>query len=168
MRIVALNSVTINVSNLERSVDWYRMLGYESADRWQGTLSPEVAAALGFDTPATLKRAHLVHRVDGSEFELVQWLDPNDPEPPYPVPVNHIGIHRVALTTTNMGADVAMLRDRGVVFLSEPTPCCSGPDSWGKIVAFYDPDGVVMELVETPVFGDLIPLLIWLRDLGRD
>jgi len=50
-----------------------------------------------------------------------------------------------------------------VEFISEITPCCSGPDSSGSIVAFYDPDGTVVELVEQPFMDELFAVLKWVR-----
>jgi hypothetical protein len=40
--------------------------------------------------------------------------------------------------------------------ISPITPCCSGPDAWGSIVAFYDPDGAIVELAE-------MPFMTWLQ-----
>jgi hypothetical protein len=48
-----------------------------------------------------------------------------------------------------------------VSMVSAITPCCSGPDSWGGIVAFYDPDGTVMELVEQPLMTFIAWLTSW-------
>jgi catechol 2,3-dioxygenase-like lactoylglutathione lyase family enzyme len=90
---------------------------------------------------------------------------PNDPERAYPVPVNHLGIHRMAFATSDIEADVAALKAQGVEFISEITPCCSGPDSLGSIVAFYDPDGTVVELVEQPFMSQIFSLVAWLRHL---
>ncbi|MBT5792897.1 MAG: hypothetical protein HOI11_20730, partial [Gammaproteobacteria bacterium] len=51
---------------------------------------------------------------------------------------------------------------QGVEFLSPITPCCSGDDSSSSIVAFYDPDGTVIELVEQPyVLHLLFKVITW-------
>ncbi len=161
--IVGLGPVTINVSDLDRSLAWYGLLGYEVTERRTISSSKQEATAFGFDEP--LERAYVLitHASDGSSLELVQWLKPFDPTPPYPIPINHIGIHRMAYLTTDMEGDVVKLKARGVEFVSPVTPCCSGPDSWGDIVAFYDPDGVILELVEQPVMGHIVALM---QDLG--
>ena len=72
-------------------------------------------------------------------------------------------MHRMAFSTSDIAADVAALKAQGVEFVSEVTPCCSGPDSWGSIVAFYDPDGTIVELVEQPGMSQLLSLLNWFR-----
>lgn len=163
--IERLAHVSINVSDFERSRAWYQMLGYELTRRLPETESIEVARAMGFDEPFCIDGAILTHPADGSTIELVQWLAPYDPEPAYPLPVNHLGIGRIALATDDIEADVAALRAQGVAFVSEVTPCCSGPDSWGSIVAFQDPDGAVIELVEQPFLTTLYGVMKWLRDL---
>ena len=100
-------------------------------------------------------------------MELVQWLSPYNPERAYPIPVNHLGIHRTALATTDIEADVATLKAQGVEFVSPITPCCSGPNASGSIVAFYDPDGTIVELVEQSLVSWLMPALLKLRNLLR-
>ncbi len=156
--IYSLGAVSINVSDFRRSQAWYQMLGFELSETLPETETPEVAKALGFDRPWTIEGAVVQHKSDGSTLELVQWHSPFDPEPPYPLPVNHLGLHRMAFSTSDIESDVAVLKAQGVEFVSPITPCCSGDDSWGAIVAFLDPDGTVLELVEQPVMTPLLNL----------
>lgn len=151
-----IGAVVINVSDYQRSLAWYRMLGFEWTADLASTESTAVAAAMGFDAPFTIRGAVLTHVADGSQIELVEWLAPFDPTPPYPIPINHIGIHRMAFTSGDIEADTAALVAEGVPMISPITPCCSGPDASGGIVAFYDPDGTIMELAE-------MPFMIWLQ-----
>ena len=160
--ITRLGHVNINVSDLERSNAWYQMFGYEVTETLPTTESVEVARAMGFDQPFSVKGNRVTHDVDGSVLELVQWLSPYDPERAYPVPVNHLGIHRTAYSTTDIEGDVAALRAQGVEFVSPITPCCSGDDSSSSIIAFYDPDGTIVELVQQPyIFHLLFKVITW-------
>lgn len=156
--IERLGAVRINVSDFDRATAWYERLGFNKVADLAATESLDVASALGFNAPFTIRGGRFVHASDGSELELVQWLDPYDPEPPYGAPINHVGIHRMAFSTSDIEADVQLLLTHGVEMISPITPCCSGEDSWGGIVAFYDPDGTIMELVEQP----LMTLMGWL------
>ena len=106
---------------------------------------------MGLQTPFEIKGGLFIHSYDGSQLEIVEWKTPKLLTPPYPIPINHLGIHRIALSTADIEGDVKKLQSRGVKFISDITPCCSGADSWGKIVAFYDPDGTIIELVEQPM-----------------
>ena len=164
--IVGLGPVQINVSDFERSRAWYEMLGYRVSVERPATDSPAVARALGFEHPFRIRGALMTHVADGSQIELTQWLEPFDPRPPYPIPVNHLGIHRMAFATTDIEGDVALLRAQGVELISEITPCCSGPDSSSRIILFYDPDGTIIELVQQPWYlSALMTILGFFADL---
>lgn len=163
-QIVGLGQLVINVSDFERSLAWYQMLGYELVSSLPATDSAAVAGAMGFAEPYEIRGGLLKHPEDDSLVELVQWLSPFDPQPPYPLPVNHLGIHRTAFYSSDITADVAALKAQGVKFVSEVTPCCSGPDSPGSIVAFFDPDGTVVELVEQPFMMEGLSVLGWFRE----
>ncbi len=159
--IFALGHVTINVSDFERSAAWYQMLGYELTSRLPESESSEVAAALGLQSPIRLRGAVFTHPVAESQLVIQQWLEPFDGERAYPLPVNHLGINRIALTSSDIEADVAALKAQGVEFVSPITPCCSGPDSWGSIVAFHDPDGTIVELVDQPFMDLMMRIMRW-------
>lgn len=163
-QIVGLGQLVVNVSDFERSLAWYEMLGYELVASLPATDSVEVAAAMGFSTPFRVKGGIIRHPEDESLIELVQWLEPYDASPPYALPVNHLGIHRTAFYTSDIAADVATLKAQGVKFVSPVTPCCSGDDSPGSIVAFFDPDGTVVELVEQPFMMEGLGVLGWFRE----
>ena len=159
-QITRLGHVNFNVSDLERSNAWYQMFGYEIEREIPTHESKEVANAMGFSDQFKVQGNFLVHKIDASTIKLTQWLDPFDPETAYPIPVNHLGIHRTAYSTTDIESDVAALKEQGVKFVSPITPCCSGEDSSSSIVAFYDPDGTIVELVEQPYLFHLIFNLI--------
>jgi catechol 2,3-dioxygenase-like lactoylglutathione lyase family enzyme len=161
--ITKLSALTINVSDFERSRAWYQLMGYDVDSEMAATDSIEVANAMGFEEAFEIEGAILKHNNDESIIELVQWKTPYNPERAYSIPVNHYGIHRTAFTSSDIEADVATLKAQGVEFVSPITPCCSGPDASGSIVAFYDPDGTIVELAGTPAFmGNLIRVIMWM------
>lgn len=162
--IVSLAQVNINVSDFERSSAWYQMMGYQVSQKLASTDSLEVANAMGFDEKFEINGAIVTHQTDGSMLELVQWISPHNPERAYSIPLNHLGINRMAFATSDLAADVVTLRSQGVEFISDITPCCSGPESSGKLVAFYDPDGAVIELVEQDFLSTILAVLSWLFD----
>ena len=113
----------------------------------QGSLAE--AEAYGLNHAFTIRGADIsLANGDGNTLRLVQWLEPFNPEPPYPPPISHIGIHRIALAVMNLDSAVASLANEGVKFLSEIAPCCSGTglDETGIINAI-DPDGIFVELI---------------------
>lgn len=159
-----LGHLNINVSDFERSRAWYQMMGYELTRKLPTTESLDVAKAMGFDAPFEIEGAILTHQSDGSTVELVQWIKPYDPEQAYPIPVNHFGMHRTALLSADIEADVETLRSQGVEFLSPITPCCSGDDSSSSIIAFYDPDGTIVELADAGIMSKVFTVVKWFSD----
>lgn len=162
--ITSLGPLTINVSDFERSRAWYQMMGYEVTRALAPTDSIDVARAMGLGDSFEREGAILTHASDGSTVELVQWITPYDGERAYDIPVNHFGMHRTAFFSSDIEADVATLRAQGVEFLSPITPCCSGPDSGGSIIAFYDPDGTIVELADAPFMGKILTVMKWFPD----
>ena len=149
MHLVAMPYIGVNVSDLDRSLAFYRSLGYTDSKPIPETGTLEEARAYGLDRPFRRRGADVaLGRGDRHVLRLVQWLEPFDPAPPYPAPINHIGIHRIALVVTNLDQAVARLTAQGARFLSEIAPCCSGSgtDAFG-IVHLIDPDGIFLELV---------------------
>ena len=150
MHITGMPYIGINVSDLDRSLEFYRKFGYSSVTTLAQTGgSLEEGRAWGLDRPFEFKAADIaIERGDRHVLRLTQWLVPFDPEPAYPPPINRIGINRIALLVPDVDRAVAILKSQGVPFLSEPAPCCSGTgDDTTAIVHAIDPDGAFLELV---------------------
>ncbi|MEM9623701.1 MAG: VOC family protein [Pseudomonadota bacterium] len=148
--VIAMPYIGINVSDLEASLDFYRRLGYTQVTPIpQRRSSLAEARAYGLDAPFEYVGADIaLARGDQHQLRLLQWLTPFNPEPPYPAPINRIGIHRIAVVVADMERAVGILQGQGVEFLSEIAPCCSGTDADAMaIVHALDPDGVFVELV---------------------
>ena len=149
MHLIAMPYVAINVRDLAASIAFYRQFGYTSVGRFEQAGSIEEARAYGLDHPFRVVGADIaLGRGDRHVLRLAQWIDPFDPEPANPAPINRIGIQRIALLVSNVDRAVSILKAKGVPFLSEVAPCCSGTgsDETG-IVHAIDPDGVYLELV---------------------
>ena len=149
MHLAGMPYIGVNVSDFERSLAFYRQLGYTQVNPLPATGTLEEARAYGLDQPFRIKGADIaIDRGDGHVLRLVQWIEPYDDEPPYPPPINHIGIDRIALVVPDLDRAVAILKEQGVPFLSEIAPCCSGTgEDTSGIVHAIDPDGVFLELV---------------------
>lgn len=150
MDLTGMPFIGINVSDLDRSLEFYAKFGYTSVTplaKTDGSL--EEARAWGLDQPFRIRGADIsIERGDQHVLRLVQWLEPFDPEPAYPPPINHIGINRIALMVPDVERSVGILKEQGVPFLSEPAPCCSGTgEDKMAIVHAIDPDGAFLELV---------------------
>ena len=149
IHIVAMPYIGVNVSDFDASLAFYETLGYTRMQSLPETGSLEEARAWGLDRPFRIMGADIaIDRGDRHVLRLVQWIEPFDDEPPYPPPINHIGIDRIALVVPDLDRAVAILKEQGVPFLSEIAPCCSGTgEDTSGIVHAIDPDGVFLELV---------------------
>ena len=140
--------VNVNCSDYERSRAFYERLGFTVLWEVPETNTPEVAAAVGMP-PYRVRGALLALRGAGHTtlLDLLEWCHPRDPSPPYPH-LYHLGLARIALTTSDLDADVAELEDAGVELLSTPARLGGPGGSSSRFVCFKDPDGTVLELVE--------------------
>jgi len=141
--LVRLVNTNMNVSDLERSREFYRLLGFTESAPGSQTGSGEFAAAHGFQGPIEFEGVDvsLGADTDGATLQLRQWKSPYDDAPPYPPPVNHLGIDRVNFYVKDLSAAVKTMNDLGFEQLG---PIGGGPDI--GIVFFFDPDGIKVQL----------------------
>jgi len=125
------------------------MLGFLGGLEIDVEASAGDAAGLGMP-PYQLLASPMMH-TDGFVIDLIQWIDPYDPDAPYTL-ANHLGLSRISLKTTDLDADMTTLQAQGVTFFSEPATI-DRPVVNSRIVCFKDPDGTLIELIE---LGDTI------------
>ena len=133
----------MNVADLERSREFYRLLGFtESAPASQAG-SGDFAAAHGFDGPIEFEGVDvsLGEGTDGATIQLRQWKHPFDDAPAYPPPVNHLGIDRINFYTKNVTTVIETMNELGFEQLGP-----LGGSDRGGLVFFFDPDGIKVQL----------------------
>ncbi len=138
--------ININVTDIERSIAFYRKLGFEvmhvfgddPSDVRAGMSSREgkvrgAVMSLGDDPRSTTK------------IELLEWVEPRG-EPQPARTMQQAGVGRIALRTKNLLAFAEKLRAEGIEFDHEPREI----DIVGakRFVVFRDPDGTLLELIE--------------------
>ena len=140
--LVRLVNTNMNVADLERSREFYRLLGFTESEPGSQAGSGQFAAAHGFDGSIEFEGedVSLGEGTDGATLQLRQWKSPYDDAPSYPPPVNHLGIDRIAFRVTDMTAAIKTMNELGYEQLG---PIGGGPES--GIVFFYDPDGIKVE-----------------------
>jgi len=94
---------------------------------------------------------HLAPRnaTSGMFIDLVQWLEPASDGQVYPA-LNNVGINLVAFRVSELDKTVAVLRQRGIQFLSDEAQAF-GPI---RTIVTQDPDGVFIQLLEWFVATD--------------
>lgn len=146
MNLTGMVHVNVNCSDFDRSLAFYERLGFELLAMVPETNTPEVAAAVGMP-PYRVKGGILKLPGESTLIDLLQWLEPTDPAPPYPH-LYHLGLARIALRTTDLDADLAELAKHGIEPIAEPARVEWPGQPTSRIVCFTDPDGTTLELVE--------------------
>jgi len=124
---VALDHILIVVSDLERSVEFYGLLGFQHVETIQ---RPDDRVA--------------VMRLGEAKLELMHQRDDLETYRP-PRRVTDIGFRHLGFRVPNVAAAYERLKDR-VSFDSPPTPIAGRP---GRLtVFFHDPDGTELHLVQ--------------------
>lgn len=144
--------LNINVRDLERSIAFYELLGFEVfrqgipylglVRRELRTLPPSMAKALGVARD-TRGRACILQLDDGlPKLDLIE-LDP--PGERAPLGNGDLGLVRLCLGSRELDADVDRLRSAGVELLSAPQ---TDPERLARVAVCLDPDGTLIELIE--------------------
>ena len=138
-----LANTNMNVTDLERSREFYRLLGFTEETLASQKGGGDFAAAHGFDQEIEFEGldVSLGEGTDGATLQLRQWRTPFDDAPPYPPPVNHLGIDRINFYVKDLTAAVKTMNDLGFEQLG---PIGGMPEV--GIVFFFDPDGIKVQL----------------------
>ncbi len=149
--LLKLVNTNMNVADLERSREFYRLLGFiNSADNSQAGAGA-FAEAHGFADPIEFEGVDVSLPGDPLPFvgdntatlQLRQWKTPFDSAPPYSPPVNHLGIDRIAFYVQDLNATIDEMNRLGFEQLG-PIGGGANIGSVG-IVFFFDPDGIKVE-----------------------
>lgn len=92
--LTRLLNTNMNVSDMRSSREFYRMLGFTESENSSQRGSARLGLAYGLRGPIKFrgKDVSLGAGTDGAKLQLRRWKRPYDDAPPYPLPVNHIGI----------------------------------------------------------------------------
>ncbi len=151
--LVRLVNTNMNVADLERSREFYRLLGFIEEEDGSQKGAGSFAKAHGFKGLIKFKGVDVSLPGLGAPFpfggddeatlQLRQWKRPFDDDPAYSPPVNHLGIDRIALFVDDLNATIEEMKRLGFNQLG-PIGGGDGPGQIG-IVFFYDPDGIKVE-----------------------
>jgi catechol 2,3-dioxygenase-like lactoylglutathione lyase family enzyme len=151
--LTRLVNTNMNVADLERSREFYRLLGFTEETNASQAGAGDFADAHGFDGPIAFEGVDLslpgagvppFGGDDSATLQLRQWTMPFDASPPYAPPVNHLGIDRIAFYVDDLNAATDEMNRLGFEQLGPIGGGADGPGSIG-IVFFFDPDGIKVE-----------------------
>jgi glyoxylase I family protein len=136
--------INVNCSNFERSLEFYKMLGFKVVrDIGRGgdaKLDKGLGMSNGVGRAALLQLGSHKRSV---RLDLIEWINPKTEGKAYPH-LAHAGIARIAFLARNVPKIYQQLKAQGVETLSEPLTYPNG-DAW---FCLKDPDGTILELIE--------------------
>ncbi len=144
--IDSIHGLTVNCTNLDRSLEFYKAIGFREV---AGIGESGGGLEKGLRIPSPRARGRLLRLGEDSNsirLDLIEWLSPRTEGRAYPR-LNHAGIARIALHTTNLQRTYEELKSKGIEFYSEPQ-VLQLPGGSCLFACFEDPDGTVLELIQ--------------------
>ena len=145
-RIIAADHTGITVSNLERSLAFWRdVLGFELLHRphQTGELASEVTGVDGAEISIAVLKGY------GHKIELLEYLGPADRKRIDLRPCDVGSVH-VAFTVDNLDAILTTIARAGWKAAGKPQTITVGPNTGKRVVYVRDPDGSTIEFMEMP------------------
>lgn len=143
--IQGVHHTCITVSNLERSIAFYRdMLGLELKMTEESERSgDDRSEALG--VPKAKVKLALLQAGD-AQVELIEYVTAGGR--PYDRNNNDVGAMHIAFQVDDIDAAYSRLRGHGVRFTAPPATIPAGPMVGWRWTYFSDPDGVSLEIIQ--------------------
>ena len=145
-RILATDHTGITVSNLERSLAFWRdVLGFELSHRAHqtGELAEEITGVPGAEISIAVLKA------PGHKIELLEYRTPKDRTRIDVRPCDVESAH-VALTVDNLDAVLEKVSTAGWKPAGKPQTLGSGPNAGKRVIYVRDPDGTTIEFMQPP------------------
>jgi|ERR1041385_68160 catechol 2,3-dioxygenase-like lactoylglutathione lyase family enzyme len=145
-RIIAADHTGITVSNLERSLAFWRdVLGFEFSHRAHhaGDLASEVTGVPGAEISLAVLKGY------GHKIELLEYHAPADRKHVDLRPCDVGSVH-VALTVDNLDAVLNAIATSGWKTAGKPQTLQSGPNAGKRVVYVHGPDGTTIEFMQMP------------------
>lgn len=147
-----IHGISVNCTNLDRSLEFYKAIGFREIAKIGETGGGGLEKGLRIPNPRARGRLLKLGDEPGAiNLDLIEWLSPRTEGRAYPR-LNHAGITRISLHTPNLQKAYEDLKTKGIEFYSEPQVLqFDGVSS--LFVCFEDPDGTVLELIESRAEG---------------
>ena len=147
-RIIVADHTGITVSNLERSLAFWRdVLGFEFSHtaHQKGELAQEITGVEGAEIKLAVLRAPGGHKI-----ELLEYLAPADRKRADIRPCDVGSVH-VALLVEDLEAVLAQIAASGWEAAGKPQTLKTGPNAGKRVVYVRDPDGTTIEFMQPPI-----------------
>ena len=143
-RILATDHTGITVTNLERSLAFWRdVLGFElsHSPHQTGRLASEITGVPGAEISIAVLKGY------GHKIELLEYLAPADRKHLAPRPCDVGSVH-VAFAVDDLNALLETIGASGWKAAGEPQTLTAGPNAGKRVVYVRDPDGTTIEFMQ--------------------
>ena len=144
--IIATDHTGITVSNLERSLAFWRdVLGFELSHRphQTGELASEITGVAGAEISIAVLKGY------GHKIELLEYLAPKDRKHVDLRPCDVGSVH-VAFTVDDLDGILNTIAASGWKATGKPQMITAGPNAGKRVVYVRDPDGTTIEFMQLP------------------
>jgi lactoylglutathione lyase len=150
--IAAFSHFAFTVSDIERSVAWYRdVLGLELVVR-QRQDNEYTRAMVGIPGAvlevAEFRTSRSSPGAPGVMLELIEYVTPKGVE--LDLRTQNVGVAHLSFEVDDIHAEYERLKHAGVVFANLPVSITAGVNNGGYGCYFRDPDGITLELFQPP------------------
>jgi catechol 2,3-dioxygenase-like lactoylglutathione lyase family enzyme len=147
-QLTGLHHICLTVSDLDRSVEFYRdLLGMTFVGQRE-TEADYVSQQTGYPGLRLAVASFTINPTSEEIINLVQYMTQSGQ--PSDQATNRPGNSHVCAFVDDIDAAYRELRAKGVSFQSEPVAITSGPNEGGFVVYLHDPDGYTIELFQPP------------------
>jgi glyoxylase I family protein len=150
--IIATDHTGITVSNLERSLAFWRdVLGFELSHRVDqtGELAAEITGVPGAEISLAVLKAPGGHKI-----ELLQYLAPANRRQHVELRPCDVGSVHIALTVDNLDAVLEKIVASGWKTGRKPQTLTTGPNAGKRVIYVRDSDGTTIEFMQPPAQSD--------------
>jgi catechol 2,3-dioxygenase-like lactoylglutathione lyase family enzyme len=148
-RILAADHTGITVSNLERSLAFWRdVLGFELSHRAHqtGELAAEITGVAGAEILIAVVKA------PGHKIELLEYRAPAERKRADLRPCDVGSVH-IAITVDDLDAVLETIVSSGWKAAGKPQTLTMGPNAGKRVIYVRDPDGTTIEFMQPPAEG---------------
>jgi len=147
-RVISADHTGITVSNLERSLEFWRdVLGFELSHTAHQT--GEMAEQITGVKAAELKLA-VMKAPGGHKIELLEYLAPTGRKRHVDLRPCDVGHVHVALTVENLDAILEKIATSSWKAAGKPQTLTAGPNAGKRVIYVRDPDGTTIEFMQIP------------------
>lgn len=146
-KVLGIYHININSSNLEKTQEFYELLGFRVVDHFHMQGQADHDAGLGL-RDADVRAVFMVvgGNTHATVLDIAEWTHP--PLQRRANEMTSVGVPRFAMRVKGLDKLVARLRSKGVKFLTDEVATIGVLKRKPRFICARDPDGLIVEFVE--------------------